>query len=437
MAKASRELRLFYSVFKDLRTSTKAEVVDIGVTEEELSLRPVVSLSDTSSVSLLETYGRQLGRKAEDREIWGQVLSIDEDADYGFDIKLSYFLDGIQRTSWVANVPVLKTGERVPVSVGQVAAAILHRENRHLKIIRKYARNNFSVFLPFEFMGEVTDIEAVRKWVAKGMPTIGNLKWRDTSYDPAPVREGGKVVYDEKGNEKHDRIPTRELRKNLTDINFFRNLSRRWNRRHRAILEQELHDDFARDFSCKKAKEKEHNFLVIDGVITDVRGPVLQFAIGISKSFNTRFLNAKEHNKVLQLKQFQRSPVFLLHSPPDESSLESGTSADDIVRFSGKRASWYVRLRTVKYSSPTYGLVRIELLPDVLPNKGSADLWGEEDTRFVDAITQAVIRERLPTSFPDKRWHNLLYPIFMCEEYLRSMIYPHTTVKYISVTPEV
>mgnify|MGYP000182652060 CR=1 FL=1 len=437
MAEVSKELRLFYSVFKDLRTSIKAEVVDIGVTEEELALHPVVSITDTSSVSIIETYSRQLGRKVEEQETWKHMLNIDEDADYGFDIELSFFLDGIQRTSWVANVPVLSTGERVPISVGQVAAAILHRENRRLKIIRKYVRKNFSLFLPLKFMEEITDIEVVRDWVRRDLPTIGDLEWRDTSYDPAPIRKGGKVVYDEKGNEKHNQIPTRELRKNLTDINFFRNLARRWNRRHRALIEQNLHNDFACDFSKKETEKNAHKFLVIDGTITDVRGPVLKYAMGISKSFNTRFLSTKQHNKVLQLKTFHRSPVFMLWNPPDESSLESGISQKDIIRFSSKRASWYVRLRTVRYSSPTYGLVRIELLPDILPCKGSADLWSEEDTRFIDAITQAVIRERLPTSFPDKRWHNLLYPIYMCEEYLRSMVYPHNTVKYLSVTPEV
>lgn len=438
MVRTGNELRLLYSAFKDISKRTRAEIVNIDVTEEELSLRPVVYLTDTSSVSLLETFGRKLGRKGDEQEIWGQTLDIDDDTDYGFNIELSYFLDGIQRTSWVKYVPILKTGERIPLSVGQVAATILKRGDRHLQAITKYLKKKFAIFLPLEFMQEATDLHYIKEFTSGGLPYIGrNFEYRDTSYDPAPVREDGKVVYEEQGNEKHERIPTRELRKNLTDINFFRNLARRWNRRHRALIEQELHDNFARDFASENTKEKTHKFLVIDGTITDVRGPVLQYAMGISKSFNTRFLSVKEHNKVLQLKQFHRSPVFMLGKPPDESSLESGGSPHDIVTFSGKRASWYMRLRTTKYCLPTWGLLRVELLPDVLPNRGSADLWAEEDTRFVDAITQAILRERLPTSFPDKRWHNLLYPIFMCEQYLRNIVYPHNTVKYLSITPEV
>jgi hypothetical protein len=50
---------------------------------------------------------------------------------------------------------------------------------------------------------------------------------------------------------------------------------------------------------------------------------------------------------------------------------------------------------------------------------------------MVSAISAAVVKEANPTSQPDPRWHNLLYPIRLCEAFARSKMIPHDTVKYL------
>jgi hypothetical protein len=437
VSKTDHALRSIYSVFREISAQTHADILDIDTTEEELVLRPMVYLDDNGSVSPLETYSEALQRKVGPEKIWNLPIAVSPDRDYGTKVELTDFLDGIQRTSCICSIPVLTTGERVPLSIGQTAAAILNRDGRRIRAAHKFVRRKLCVLFPMEFVAERTNLDNIRDWAKGAKPSVGGLEWCDTSYDPAPVREGNKVVRNQDGSEKHDRLQSSELARNLTDMNWFRNLARRWNRRHRAIMEQNIHDTVAAVRASEPTKAGLMRFLVIDGTITDVRGKVLNYALGISKSFNTRFLGQRQHNKVLQLQEWQRSPVFLLGDPPDESSLVSGTSVQDLVRFSGKRASWYARLRVIKHGPPTQGLVRIEVMPEVLPNKGSADRWGQEDSLVIDAITQAVLRERIPTSLPDKRWHNLIYPIHMCEEYLRSMVFPHETIRHLAVAPGV
>ena len=86
---------------------------------------------------------------------------------------------------------------------------------------------------------------------------------------------------------------------------------------------------------------------------------------------------------------------------------------------------------------PTWGLLRIEIHPKLLPHEGSADLWNKEDILLINSISQKIIEDRFPTSHPDKRWANLLYPIFKCEQYLKSLIIPRNIIKYIATTPQI
>lgn len=213
-------------------------------------------------------------------------------------------------------------------------------------------------------------------------------------------------------------------------MNYFRSLARRWLRRKRAVLEQRLHSDFAAEQGEAEKGTNIYEFLAKDGTITDVRREMfLRCAVGISKSFNTRFLSAAQHNQVLRLPEFHRSPVFRFRGY-DESSLETGENPSKAIRMA-PRLSWYIRIRDPSGHPPEWGLLRLELYPKLLPSEGSADRWGAEDTELVNGISRAVIEERTPSSYPDSRWHNLLYPIKKCEDYLSSIMTSHQVIRYI------
>ena len=188
-----------------------------------------------------------------------------------------------------------------------------------------------------------------------------------------------------------------------------------------------------------KKVEKNHDyldFIILDGTLTDVRGEILLNAIGIIKSHRQRFLDSKKHNKVHQLKSFQRSPIFLLGRPIDESSIETSIDGKNFIKVSN-RVSWYLRIRKMEHFIPTWGLLRIEIDPRLLPHKGSSELWDRDDSLFVNSISQKIIEDRYPTSHPDKRWANLLYPISKCEQYLKSLLVPREVIKHIASTPRI
>lgn len=188
---------------------------------------------------------------------------------------------------------------------------------------------------------------------------------------------------------------------------------------------------FAIEHGPAKRQDGEYEFLVIDGTITDVRSKVLSTAIGLSKTFNTRFLSNPQQAKVMRLREYHRSPVFVFQGQ-DEGALEYCKDIKEAKGFKmSRRASWYIRTRDATGNLPNWGLLRAEIYPDMLPSGGSADLWGERDSLFINAISREIINERLPTSQPDNRWHNLIYPIKNCEEYLRSLLLPHESIVQI------
>jgi hypothetical protein len=184
-------------------------------------------------------------------------------------------------------------------------------------------------------------------------------------------------LLDSSGAEIHDRISNAEHKRNINDLNHFRNLARRWIRRIRALQEQKLHKQFADEHGPAERKKNEYEFLVIDGTITDVRGVsgILTSAIGLSKTFNTRFLNNQQQARVMRLPRYHRSPVFVFRGQ-DESALEYCKDVKQVKGFKmSRRASWYLRIRDASGNLPNWGLLRVEIHPTLLPSEGSADVW--------------------------------------------------------------
>ena len=403
----------------------------VPVPEEYLSLRPQIFLKDTSGVRTIETWSSRTKSKTSPSNIWEENLLIDVKAHYGIDVSFGFFLDGVQRTSLIRLIQVLGTGEQVPIHIGQVGSAIISRDNKTMKVIKNWNPVEYAILFPRDFIVEITDDYSTKNWLSNP-PKLG-FKSYDTSYDPAPKRDPStnRPVLDSSGTEVHDRISNLELRRNINDLNYFRNLARRWIRRIRALQERNLHDQFAEEHGPAERKQGKYEFLVIDGTITDVRSKVLTTAIGLSKTFNTRFLSNQQQAKVMRLHEYHRSPVFIFQGQ-DESALEYCKDTKQAKGFKmSRRVSWYIRIRDATGNLPNWGLLRAELHPDLLPSGGSADLWSESDSLFVNEISREIIRERLPTSQPDNRWHNLIYPIKNCEDYLRSLLIPHDSIVQI------
>ncbi|MHA1971574.1 MAG: hypothetical protein ACTSW1_01205 [Candidatus Hodarchaeales archaeon] len=399
--------------------------------EEKQSLRPQIYLKDTSGVSTIETWSPISRSKIEPKVSWNTKINIDTKANYGISVDLKYFLDGVQRTSLIRLIRVLRTGEQVPIHIGQVGSVIISREKRILNVIKDWNPIEYAILLPKDFIIDITDDTVAKTWLSSNIDSGFSLY--DTSYESAPEKDTitNKIKIDANGNEKHKRIPNSTLKCRINDLNFFRDAARKWIRRIRALQEQNLHTAFADKHGPAEIEKNKYEFLIIDGTITDVRSKVLTTAIGISKTFNTRFLNNKQQAKVVHLSEYERSPVFLFKGQ-DEGALEYCKDVKQAKGFKmSPRASWYLRIRDASGNLPNWGLLRVEVHPDLLPSKGSADLWSEDDYIFINSISSAIIKERLPVSQPDNRWHNLIYPIKNCEDYLRSLLIPHESIVQI------
>lgn len=71
--------------------------------------------------------------------------------------------------------------------------------------------------------------------------------------------------------------------------------------------------------------------------------------------------------------------------------------------------SWYLRLRDIAGHDPFFGLVRVEVAETSDPSARA------------DAVSRWILAEVIPLAMPDTRWHNLVYPIRDCEEFLRAI----------------
>jgi hypothetical protein len=154
-----------------------------------------------------------------------------------------------------------------------------------------------------------------------------------------------------------------------------------------------------------------NDFLVVDGTLMNLRDEdSIRRCIGVSKSFGSRYFELGPHNRIMTMQEFERSWTFRFHDPEGESR--------DQRMGSRERLSWYLRLRKRPNTDPEFGLVRVEI----------SKHYFKEAPVYADRFSKSLLSERLPTSYPAQRWHNHLYPISSCENYLSSILPSISTI---------
>ena len=157
--------------------------------------------------------------------------------------------------------------------------------------------------------------------------------------------------------------------------------------------------------------DSDGQFLIVDGTLMNLRNEDnVERCVGVSKSFRNRYFTVSDHNRILQMSEFERSWMFRFHSDEDEN--------DDIRLGPRERISWYLRLRTRPNREPEFGLIRIEISPRLR----------SQASDYVDRFSRSLLSERLPTAYPKPRWDKHLYPIQCCENYLSSIIPSISTI---------
>jgi hypothetical protein len=175
-------------------------------------------------------------------------------------------------------------------------------------------------------------------------------------------------------------------------------------KKHRLMAETELIHNWA------QVEQSDENLMLIDGTTINLhRETDLYRCAGASKSFRTRYCALQDYQKILGMQEFERSWIFSTHDQDE-----------DLQRGIRERVSWYVRIRSPERHNPEYGLLRLEISPQ---HRRTA-------TEYANRISRWIISERYPSALPDSRWHNLLYPIKRCEEYLSSIMWSPSRVRH-------
>ena len=220
--------------------------------------------------------------------------------------EFSFFEDGRQRTVHIGFIKANFGPHEalIPVHYFVVAAVILRREQRNLKVwtqplikqgilVQKSLVPNQSLLYDFESMGLVIE---------------------DTE------SEGGDYY----------KLRNRALQKVKS-------------------LRLSVEDELIRQW--RLSNDATGHFLVVDGTLMNFRDEQnVRQCVGVSKSFGSRYFTISENNRIMQMEEFQRSWVFRFHTPEEDTRMGAR-----------ERISWYLRLRNRVNSEPEFGLIRVEI----------------------------------------------------------------------------
>jgi len=427
------------SALRELRKKITVIPFDTETSEEMARLETQKYVpGDKWGVGVVETWCREEKRRVNPDQMWKHPVYFLVGAQTGIEVTLKYFMDGIQRTTPIGKIQFRRSSyETVPIHFAQVAIALLKREGRILS--REREEIKLLVEYPNEFVKKNTNVSDtlgdILGFVKERMR--GDIETVDTSYRIARLKESevekfsaDKVI--ELDGIRYPQLSDTEMWDWCADPIHFRGQARRWTTRYRDILEQKVYDEALRRLGSNVILGKRYELVVRDGPLTHVRGEITKTALGVIKTFRTIFLERSQMARVLTLPYGYRSPVFTLLRP------DGNPEEDEVYEFSdepgtkrNKLLSWYLRIRPTGRRDPTWGLLRLEIHVSALPSSGRTALWTETDTAIVDEISRKVCFEASPSSHPDSRWHNLIYPIKCCENFLRSRIIPHITARYL------
>ena len=336
---------------KEFITAQGGQVAPLAVSEEELNpgTQDDLSLRAEPLESLDDVYDVQYS--------YPQDSPVSE---------FQFFEDGRQRTIQIGYIRATygTTLVLIPVHYFVVASVILHRVERKMALWRAPVVEQ-GIFVPRSLIPNQSVLD---DFVAGGLTVVDTESQGGTPGDYYDMRRRALRL-----------AKDRRLDAEQTLIRAWRN-----------------------------SPDAEDTFLVVDGTLMNMRDERnVERCVGVSKSFGNRYFDVSDHNRIMQLRQFERSWTFRFHE------------AEEDQRMGGReRVSWYLRLRDGVGVDPEFGLVRVEI--------GKAYI--EDAPERADRFSRSLLSERLLTSYPAPRWDKHLYPICACENYLRSVLPSISTI---------
>jgi len=298
-------------VLRDLFRRIPAYAAPTAEPEERLNRPRQYAAGGSWNVQTVETYSCEEHKKCDPARVWKLPIPCVQPSEYEpYSVDFTHFIDGTQRTSRVCEIPWQAEGSStVPVLVAQIACIALERVGRQVRLCPDISRSKTLVEMPIRFLSR-NATKAISQAVAE-LPTHSSFEWVDTSYDTRQSDDNnGAVLRHPDLRGCYEAIPDSEFKQALVDPNWLCNQSRKWTAKHRDALEQRVFEQLAQDYGKVSTDGVHLKFFVRDGTLTSVRGKFVKSAVGLSKSFNTRFLDPHLQTRVLHLPPYHRTPVF-------------------------------------------------------------------------------------------------------------------------------
>ncbi len=295
-----------------------------------------------------------------------------------------YFLDGCRRTYHLCDLSTA-SGHIIPLVAGQFSAAIVKRDNDNGKITL-FTHERKSIIVLLSGGGGLSQDDA--KDLAAKIEDRAQKSGQRIAVHSIPVKFQSispkvRVTKSDKDERPQDQA--------IAQINM-------------AMHEKEI--TFLEKMTVEKIVD-EQNMIIVDGPInfrlsTHQNRAFLEYAVGVSKSFDPYLTDVVEKNKHIG------AHLFNLQKPGDRTSafLLDGGSGDYY-------AYWYLRIQPAeRMSTPFAGIIRIEKA--LIDATEKTDKQISSDT--VDYISRYLLEERHANPYgSDFRWASHLYPIYESE----------------------
>ena len=284
-----------------------------------------------------------------------------------------YFLDGCRKTYHLCDLST-DSGHVVPLIAGQFSSAIVERDNRSGNIsLYKHDRKGMVVILSG---GDGLNGEDAKELVGKIEERASSIGQKFLAKD-VPL----KLV-----NNKVEKLQD----KAIAQIQM-------------AMHEMEI--QYLEEMTTHKEVDAD-NMIIVDGPLQfrlskHRNRAFLEYAIGVSKSFNLYLEGVVEKNK-----QIGSHLLKLIHPGDRTSAFILKDDSSDMYY-----AYWYLRIQP-RWNYPFAGIIRIE--------KALIDPVEKEDKQVssdkVDYLSSYLLIERHVNPYgSDFRWASHLYPIYLSE----------------------
>jgi len=334
---------------------------------------------------------------------------------------VEYFIDGSIRSLYVGSI---QTRRYVfPMHISQIGVSVLRRFNEELTC--HIHEQKFVIIFPISYLGQTTKtkIEKIKSEIPK------------EAKDKTLLIDTLETVSED---ELKDISDAQKTRYDLLRLRALR----------RARYEMQRLEDLTLYKLADEIKLFPNTFIVVDGTLLDkgsYKGNIkesddelLKQCIGVSKSFTVRLLEGVELGpKSKKLSEEKRSQVgmefqriFSKFVEGVRTPLFHLSPKTTGIRFRKPRLSWYLKLHSSKEvgGDPMSGIVRLDIT-DYHKSKIEKEIKDHGHSSLINDLSYIIFEERFPVAYRDKRWHNLLYPIHVVENCIKSNFCSTETLK--------